>query len=124
MIRIKDVIKYKNVKIINQPVTGGYLNGKYEYSIPTQSVRAIVGQTIENLIFGLADSDKLINIYPDFESGLIYHESVVVYDPNTFSPVYTYILRYCLTDLIDTEDNQKEEIKERKVNFKYLLIKT
>lgn len=122
MIRIKDVIKYKNVKIINQPVTGGYLNGKYEYSIPTQSERAIIGKTIEDLIFGY--SDKLINIYPDFENGLIYHESGVVYDPNTFSPVNTYILRYCLTDLIDTEDNQKEEIKERKINFKYLLIKT
>lgn len=121
MIQIKDVIKYKNVKILNHPVTGGYLNGKYEYSIPTQSVKAIIGKTIEDLIFGY--SDKLINIYPDFENGLIYHESGVVYDPNTFSPVNTYILRYCLTDLIDNEDNQKEEIKERKINFKYLLIK-
>ena len=122
MIQIKDVIEYKNVKIINQPITSGYLNGKYEYSIPTQSVRAIIGKTIEDLIFGY--SDKLINIYPDFENGLIYHESGLVYDPNIFSPVNTYILRYCLTDLIDTEDNQKEEIKERKINFKYLLIKT
>jgi hypothetical protein len=122
MIRIEDVIKYKNVKIINHSVTNGFINGKHEYVIPTQSVRAIIGKTIEDLIFGY--SDKLINIYPDFENGIIYHKSGVVYDSRTFSPVHTYILRYCLTDLIDTEDNQKEEIKERKVNFKYLLIKT
>lgn len=121
MIKIEDVIHHKNIKIIDYPVTDGFIDGKYEPTIPTNTIK-VIHSTIEKLLFDSVNSNKLINIYPDFKNGLIYHSGGLITNPSTFEPVNIYYLRYCLSDLVCTEAPQID-INEHKIKFRYLLIK-